>query len=267
MHRREAAGHRVGERAVQQEEVGGDADAEQRDGRRHAHQRQLGALVAGVRRRRPRAVRGRRRGRGVAPSARRAGTPAGAPCAPPPRRRDGSRLEERLDPVLAAERVRHADVAGEHRAERQDDQRDRHRRRRVVQVRRRGRDRRGRAPCPPCPCASCPWPAARALAVERQEDQAEHVDRGQQRRQPRRSTHSTRWPLANVLEEDLVLAEEAGQERHAGDGQRADQERPVGDRQLLACRPPILRMSCSPCSAWITAPEPRNISALKKACV
>ena len=32
-------------------------------------------------------------------------------------------------------------------------------------------------------------------------------------------------------------------------------------------RPPILRMSCSPESAWITLPEPRNSSALKKACV
>ena len=32
-------------------------------------------------------------------------------------------------------------------------------------------------------------------------------------------------------------------------------------------RPPILRMSCSPDSAWITEPAPRNSSALKKACV
>ena len=31
--------------------------------------------------------------------------------------------------------------------------------------------------------------------------------------------------------------------------------------------PPILRMSCSPPSAWITEPEPRKSSALKKACV
>ncbi len=32
-------------------------------------------------------------------------------------------------------------------------------------------------------------------------------------------------------------------------------------------RPPILRMSCSPDIAWMTEPEPRKRSALKKACV
>ena len=32
-------------------------------------------------------------------------------------------------------------------------------------------------------------------------------------------------------------------------------------------KPPILRMSCSPPSAWITLPAPRNRQALKKACV
>src|SRR2546427_553131 len=31
--------------------------------------------------------------------------------------------------------------------------------------------------------------------------------------------------------------------------------------------PPILWMSCSPCSPWMTAPDPRNRHALKKACV
>src|SRR4029453_7437031 len=31
--------------------------------------------------------------------------------------------------------------------------------------------------------------------------------------------------------------------------------------------PPIFRMSCSPDMAWMTEPEPRNRSALKKACV
>ena len=30
---------------------------------------------------------------------------------------------------------------------------------------------------------------------------------------------------------------------------------------------PILRMSCSSCMPWMTEPDPRNISALKKACV
>ena len=32
-------------------------------------------------------------------------------------------------------------------------------------------------------------------------------------------------------------------------------------------RPPMLRMSCSPASAWITLPAPRKSSALKNACV
>jgi hypothetical protein len=32
-------------------------------------------------------------------------------------------------------------------------------------------------------------------------------------------------------------------------------------------RPPMRRMSCSPCSPWITDPEPRKSSALKNACV
>ena len=30
--------------------------------------------------------------------------------------------------------------------------------------------------------------------------------------------------------------------------------------------PPILRMSCSPLSEWMTDPEPRKSSALKNAC-
>ena len=32
-------------------------------------------------------------------------------------------------------------------------------------------------------------------------------------------------------------------------------------------RPPIRRMSCSSCMPWMTEPEPRNSSALKKAWV
>ena len=36
---------------------------------------------------------------------------------------------------------------------------------------------------------------------------------------------------------------------------------------MRLCRSPILRMSCSPLMAWITEPDPRNSSALKKACV
>ena len=33
------------------------------------------------------------------------------------------------------------------------------------------------------------------------------------------------------------------------------------------CMPPMLRMSCSSASAWMTTPAPMNSSALKKACV
>ena len=36
---------------------------------------------------------------------------------------------------------------------------------------------------------------------------------------------------------------------------------------ILRHSPPILRMSCSPPMAWITDPEPRKSSALKKAWV
>ena len=36
---------------------------------------------------------------------------------------------------------------------------------------------------------------------------------------------------------------------------------------IRRARPPILRMSCSPPSAWITLPAPRKRQALKKACV
>ena len=36
---------------------------------------------------------------------------------------------------------------------------------------------------------------------------------------------------------------------------------------IMRNSPPILRMSCSSWTPWITAPEPRNKSALKKACV
>ena len=36
---------------------------------------------------------------------------------------------------------------------------------------------------------------------------------------------------------------------------------------IILKRPPILRMSCSSLIAWMTEPEPRNSSALKKAWV
>ena len=47
------------------------------------------------------------------------------------------------------------------------------------------------------------------------------------------TTHSVVWPVSVRLAEDLVLAEEARQAGHAGNRDGADQERPVGDRQIL----------------------------------
>ena len=47
------------------------------------------------------------------------------------------------------------------------------------------------------------------------------------------TTHSTCGRSREGPEQDLVLAEEPGQRRHAGNRERADQERPVGDRQVL----------------------------------
>jgi hypothetical protein len=36
---------------------------------------------------------------------------------------------------------------------------------------------------------------------------------------------------------------------------------------IFLARPPIFRRSCSPDSAWMTLPAPRNRQALKNACV
>ena len=47
---------------------------------------------------------------------------------------------------------------------------------------------------------------------------------------------------------------------------RRDRERP-NVTGIFFASPPILRMSCSPESAWITLPAPRNRQALKNACV
>ena len=128
-----------------------------------------------------------------------------------------ARLEKPLDPVRSAERVRHADVAGEDRADGQHDERQRHRRRRVVQMTRdRGRAmRRAGVLGAGCAGAGCRRAAVLAVAVKRQEHQAEHVDRRQQRReQPDHPQHRVAARKGAV--QDLVLAEESGQARHAG---------------------------------------------------
>ena len=51
-----------------------------------------------------------------------------------------------------------------------------------------------------------------ALAVERHEDQAEHVERRQRRRRAGRAAHEDVVPAGEGLPEDLVLGEEPGEE-------------------------------------------------------
>ena len=71
----------------------------------------------------------------------------------------------------------------------------------------------------------------RARAMEGEEDEPKHVDCRQQRGQ-HADDPENRVSAREGAEEDLVLAEEAGEERDARDRNRADEERPVGDRQL-----------------------------------
>ena len=132
----------------------------------------------------------------------------------------------------------------EDRRDRQQDQRHGHHRRRLVD---------------PVPDLF----GAAERAPERQPHEPEHVERGQagddEADQPDPSE-----PLLERFAQDLVLGEEAGQRRDAGDRQRADQHRQVGDRDLLAPGRPCLRMSCSSWTAWMTDPESRNSRPLKK---
>ena len=64
------------------------------------------------------------------------------------------------------------------------------------------------------------------------EHEAEHVDRRQQRRQ-QADRPEQRVPALIGVEQDFVLAEKTGKRRQAGNRDRADDERPVGDRQVL----------------------------------
>ena len=169
------------------------------------------------------------------------------------------RLERRLEPraerVVSAERVRNADVAGEDRSDGQHDQRDRHRPGRIVQVRHRVHRAHG---CAGCTCACTGAQRARVrmvracvhahrvhrapvhrctakalFAVEREVHEPEHVGRRQQRRQRRRCAHSTWWPCRNVSNRISSFEKKPARQRHAGDRDRRDHERPVGDRQVL----------------------------------
>ena len=106
---------------------------------------------------------------------------------------------------------------GDNGSDREDDERHGHRRRRVVQM---GPVRlvvRGRT-ASACVVA---WraPQRRTLAMERHEHEAEHVDRGQQRREHAHDPQQ-RVAAGKRAEQDFVLAEEAGERRDAGDRDR-----------------------------------------------
>src|SRR5688500_10823186 len=70
------------------------------------------------------------------------------------------------------------------------------------------------------------------LAMKREVNEPEHVCRCQERRE---DPHPPQQLMSfnEGLEQDFVLREEAGQERHAGDRHRGNHERPVSDRNVL----------------------------------
>ncbi len=125
---------------------------------------------------------------------------------------------QRPDPGLAHHRTQRRSRPGQrdaenHRRDRQQPQRDRHDRRRLVDLRLHGR-------------------IDAALPPERQPDQPEHVE-GRQDRDEDADRPDPGEAELEGLAEDLVLAEEARQRRDAGDGDRTDQHRRVGLRDLL----------------------------------
>ena len=106
--------------------------------------------------------------------------------------------------------------------------------------------------------------------VERQEIAAEGVERGQEGREhagPIQHLEQRRVvrPLVSGRQ-DGVLAPKAGERKDAGQGQAAEQKRPVRDRHQppQAAEAPHVD---TPPMACITLPAPRNNRALKKACV
>ncbi len=73
------------------------------------------------------------------------------------------------------------------------------------------------------------------LAVKGQEDQAEHVERGEQRGQQTEGVQnmSAIFRLESG-EKDGVLGKEAREERRSGDGQRGGQHRQIRPANLAA---------------------------------
>ena len=103
------------------------------------------------------------------------------------------------------------------------------------------------------------------LAEEGHEHGAEYVERGHAGGDHADPVHPGRMMVGG--DQNLVLAEEAGKWRDARDRharRRTASQKVIG---MFFRRPPMWRMSCSPFSAWITLPAPRNSSALKNACV
>src|SRR5690348_2514101 len=105
---------------------------------------------------------------------------------------------------------------------------------------------------------------AAVLAEEGQKHGAKNVEGGQAGGDGAGPVHPGRAIVGG--DEDGVFTEEAGCRRDAGDGDGGAHQRPEGDGNFFR-RPPMLRMSCSPESAWMTLPAPRKSSALKKAWV
>ena len=208
------------------EEVPGKADPDEGHGDRDRHQAVLGRLTM-----RGLTVFGRP-GIGLVPLVRRVHIADLARSMLP---RLEARFEVMLDPVASAERCRNSDVAGDDRTDGQHDQRERHCRRRVVQMSAAGvlvASWRMRMPMSMRVMTVACTQRVPRRPVEGQEDQAEHVAGRQERRQ--HADHPEHGVAAEErLREDLVLAEEPGQPGHAGNGDRADQEGPVGDRQVL----------------------------------
>src|SRR5262249_20857411 len=72
------------------------------------------------------------------------------------------------------------------------------------------------------------------LPVEREEDEAEHIKRGEQRgEQANGVKRMATWNLERRAE-DGVFGEEARERREARDGQRGDEHGPVSDFDFLA---------------------------------
>ena len=106
---------------------------------------------------------------------------------------------------------------------------------------------------------------APVLAEERQQHRPGHVEGGQERRQPGARRTGPWWPSCRRPR----AARPSTRSRRAA-GRPASAREPIRNVQnvigIVFRRPPISLMLFE-CTAWITAPDPRNSSALKNAWV